>query len=47
MLFVVFILVPSVFTGFIWSSYRKERARAAKGEGFSPEGSIRWEPDRS
>lgn len=42
MLFVVFIVVPSVFAGFIWSSYRRERIAAARGEGYAPKGAIRW-----
>jgi hypothetical protein len=42
MLFAVFILVPTVFAGFIWSSYRRERSAAARGEGYAPEGVIRW-----
>ncbi|MCP3917846.1 MAG: hypothetical protein GY711_20055 [bacterium] len=45
MLFIVFIVISSVFTGFSWHSYRKERTRAAKGEGFSPRGAVRWETE--
>jgi hypothetical protein len=44
MLGMVFLL-PVVFTGLIWHSYRSARQRAARGEAFQPAGKRRW-PER-
>lgn len=42
MLAMVFAL-PTVFGLLVWSSFRKNRSRTAAGEGFAPEGKLRWE----
>ena len=42
MLTVTLILVPAGFALAVWHSYRRERQRAAHGEGYAPEGRVRW-----
>ena len=44
MLAVVF-LIPTVFGIVMFVAVRRNRAREAKGEGFRPEGKIRWNAD--
>ena len=41
MLAMVFVL-PTGFGLLIWFSFRMNRAREARGEGFQPEGKLRW-----
>ena len=43
MLFVVVFVIPTSFAFLIWNSYRKERVRSARGEGYAPEGRLRWQ----
>ena len=47
MLFVVVIVIPGTFTFLIWNSYRKERSRSARGEGYAPEGRLRWQGEEN
>jgi len=47
MLFVVMIVIPCTFGFLIWNSYRKERMRSAQGEGYAPEGRLRWQGEEN
>jgi len=43
MLTMVFLVVPGGFAIVVWSSYRKARLRAARGDSFRPAVAERWE----
>lgn len=36
------LLIVSGFGALVWNSYRSDRRRAEEGEGFAPEGKLRW-----
>lgn len=46
MLVMVLFVVPGGLVFLVWRSYRGARARAAAGEGYRPEGKLRWEPSQ-
>ena len=39
------ILIFGGFGALVWNSYRSDRRRVAAGEGFAPEGKLRWSGD--
>jgi len=43
MLGVVMILIPALYAGLLWNTYRGQRARKKEGKEFTPSsGALRW-----
>ena len=38
-------LIPTVFGVVLWFTYRSNRRRELTGDGYRPEGKIRWSGD--
>jgi hypothetical protein len=38
-------LIPTVFLAVLWFTYRRNRRRELVGDGYRPEGKIRWSGD--
>ena len=46
MLCVVVLLIPGLYAGLLWNTYRGQRARKKDGKGYQPrDGAVRWVDD--
>ena len=42
----MFLVIPGLFGFLFWNSYRKDRVLSERGEGYAPEGRLRWTSKR-